>query len=430
MSKISNQRFFEERLHENQEKRTGDTRSEFQRDRARIMHSAAFRRLQGKTQVMGVGEGDFHRTRLTHSIEVAQIGYGILEVLQAKSDQNPEQSNDWLPHRDLIEAACLAHDLGHPPFGHKGEQALHRAMFKFGGFEGNGQTLRILARLEKYKERGKGIYPTRRLLLGILKYPCPMDAFDLEIDNAKPPKCYHNEEKPVVQWTLDGFSESDQKIFTSLEGKRPKFHSLDCSILELADDIAYGIHDIEDIVARGLCSSEEVRCEIESAFTSVGGEIWHGDTVFNSHIVCEGLLGNSFVRKQMVSNLVNLFVTSVSVVEDEKFMHPLLRFNAALPDAQVELLKKLKGLAYELIIRKAKIQQLERRGQSVVDKLFSALISDPTALIPQGSWDDGSVESTKERRVCDYIAGMTDAYAEKLYKRLFHPGFGSSGDEL
>ncbi|MGI3213084.1 dGTP triphosphohydrolase, partial [Roseovarius tibetensis] len=157
--------YFEERLHEGQANRPKDSRSQYQRDRARIIHSAAFRRLQGKTQVMGVGEGDFHRTRLTHSIEVAQIGYGILEVLQRNEALYPERIRGWFPHRDLIEAACLSHDFGHPPFGHKGEQALHGAMLRSGGFEGNGQTLRILARLEKYKERGKGIYPTRRLCL-------------------------------------------------------------------------------------------------------------------------------------------------------------------------------------------------------------------------------------------------------------------------
>lgn len=424
------QSFFEKRLYEQQPKRDGDKRSEYQRDRARIMHSAAFRRLQGKTQVMGVGEGDFHRTRLTHSIEVAQIGYGILEVLQANKEQHPEKIREWLPHRDLIEAACLAHDLGHPPFGHKGEQALHRAMVDHGGFEGNGQTLRILTRLEKYRERGKGIYPTRRLLLGVLKYPCPMDAFDVENHKSKPPKCYHNEEKPIVEWVLEGFSDSDKKSFTTTSNGKPKHHSFDCSILELADDIAYGIHDIEDIIARGLCSSEELRDEIEKAFAAIGGTLRHGETTFHADLVSNGLLGSSFDRKQMVSNLVNLFITSVSVKEDEDYMHPLLRFNAGLPDTHEELLKKLKGLAYELVIRKAKVQQLERRGQRVVSRLYLELLSAPKLLIPQGSWEDGVDDSTTERRVCDYVAGMTDAYAEKLYKRLFQPGFGSSGDEL
>ena len=143
----SNQDFFKERLYEEQPNKPEDDRGAYQRDRARIMHSAGFRRLQGKTQVMGTGEGDFHRTRLTHSIEVAQIGYGLLGVLEKHKDQHNPALQGWLPDRDLIEAACLAHDLGHPPFGHKGEQALHRAMLDHGGFEGNGQTLRILTKL-------------------------------------------------------------------------------------------------------------------------------------------------------------------------------------------------------------------------------------------------------------------------------------------
>lgn len=132
----------------------------------------------------------------------------------------------------------------------------------------------------------------------------------------------------------------------------------------------------------------------------------------------------------MISGLVNLFVTSVTITEDKSYEHPLLRFNAALPDRHQKLLKALKGLAYELVIRKAKVQQLERRGQMVVAQLFDTLLSDPEKLIPQSSWQDGCTESSKERRVCDYIAGMTDSYAERLYKRLFTPGFGSSGDEL
>jgi dGTPase len=423
----SNHTFFEERLYEDQPNRSKDNRSPFQRDRARIMHSAAFRRLQGKTQVMGTGEGDFHRTRLTHSIEVAQIGYGLLEVLQIKKATFPKALQDWLPPRDLIEAACLAHDLGHPPFGHKGEQALHNAMLHHGGFEGNGQTLRILTKLEKYKERRKGLYPTRRLILGVLKYPRAMTAFNLDDFTAKPPKSYHDDETSVVEWALEGFSATDQeKLIQSADGKGA-YHSLDCSILELADDIAYGIHDIEDIVARGLATADEVREEIVKAFKEIEGGLLAG---FDAKLVCEGLLADSFRRKQMISGLVNLFITSVTISENSSYDHPLLRFNATLPAGHEKLLKALKGLAYELVIRKAKVQQLERRGQMVVAQLFDTLLSDPESLIPQASWQDGCIESTTERRVCDYVAGMTDSYAERLYKRLFNPGFGSSGDEL
>lgn len=419
--------FFEARLHEDQTNRPKDHRSAFQRDRARIMHSAAFRRLQGKTQVMGTGEGDFHRTRLTHSIEVAQIGYGLLEALRVKKATLRKEVQDWLPQRDLIEAACLAHDLGHPPFGHKGEQALHRAMVRHGGFEGNGQTLRILTKLEKYMERGKGLYPTRRLVLGILKYPRSMASFDLNAYPIKPPKSFHEDEAAAVKWALDGFSSADrEQLVQSADGKGAH-HSLDCSILELADDIAYGIHDIEDIVARRLADENEVKREIGKAFKKAGVTSSSG---LDADTVSNGLFDSSFKRKQIISALVNFFITNVTIVENESYEHTLLRFNAALPTPHAALLKALKGLEYELVIRKAKVQQLEWRGQMVVAKLYDTLLSDPEHLIPQASWEDGCIESSRERRVCDYVAGMTDSYAERLYKRLFNPGFGSSGDEL
>ena len=152
-----------------------DHRDPYYRDYARLVHSAAFRRLQAKTQVLGLGESDFYRTRLTHSLEVAQIGAGLVVHLRAQLQlpTMPPQPRfeSWLnllPSEKLIEAICLAHDLGHPPFGHGGERALNYAMRGAGGFEGNGQTLRILARLEKNSE-DHGLNPTRRLLLGVLK---------------------------------------------------------------------------------------------------------------------------------------------------------------------------------------------------------------------------------------------------------------------
>lgn len=422
-------KFFEQRQHGQSKNREGDTRNQYQRDRARIMHSAAFRRLQGKTQVMGTGEGDFHRTRLTHSVEVAQIGYGLLEALKARTD-NPDDMQPWWPDRDLVEAACFAHDMGHPPFGHKGEQALHGAMIEHGGFEGNGQTLRILTKLEKYEERGSGINPTRRLILGVLKYPKSIAEFDLKKEPGKPPKSYHDEEKGVVDWALSGFDVVDQEALIASASGKGAHHSFDCSILELADDIAYGIHDIEDIVARGLATEKEIRSEIKKAFEKVHGELHHGEVTFTSDKVCVGLLGSSFERKQMIAQLVNLFVTNAKISSHSSFEHPLLKYNASLPPEHSALLSALKKLAYELIVKKAKLQQLEWRGQMIVDRIFEVLVKKPESFIPEGSWDDGCQDSSKERRVCDYIAGMTDSYAERLYKRLFQPGFGSSGDEL
>ena len=144
-------------------RRSGEVRSEWERDYARLIHSSAFRRLQSKTQVLGLGESDFYRTRLTHSMEVAQIGVGIVRWLQ-NHHQDDEEIIKALPRSALMSSIYLAHDIGHPPFGHGGEVALNLCMRDFGGFEGNGQTLRILSKLDKYTA-DHGLNPTRRLLL-------------------------------------------------------------------------------------------------------------------------------------------------------------------------------------------------------------------------------------------------------------------------
>lgn len=150
-------------------------RDQYGRDRARVIHSAGFRRLQAKTQVLGIGEGDFHRTRLTHSMEAAQIGRGIVRALEENWIERRRAARyreweEWLPSLNSIETIALAHDIGHPPFGHGGEIALNYAMRRNGGFEGNGQTLRLLSKLEAHTY-GFGLDLTRRSLLGILKYP-------------------------------------------------------------------------------------------------------------------------------------------------------------------------------------------------------------------------------------------------------------------
>jgi len=162
------ERFFKEAQRDN------DIRNQWERDFARIIHSAAFRRLQAKTQVLGLGESDFYRTRLTHSMEVAQIGVGILKKLKHDYENHKTQEDseikEALPKSALINAVCMAHDLGHPPFGHGGDVALNLCMRNHGCFVGNGQTLRILCKLDKYTEKN-GLNPSRRLLLGVLKYP-------------------------------------------------------------------------------------------------------------------------------------------------------------------------------------------------------------------------------------------------------------------
>lgn len=424
--------FFQARRFDAETTRPDDVRDPYERDRARVIHSSGFRRLQGKTQVMGVGEGDFHRTRLTHSIECAQVGTGVLEQLQ-RGGNLPDLARAWMPTRALVEAACFAHDLGHPPFGHGGEQALFREMRMTGGFEGNAQTLRLLSVLEKHSAPERGLNPTRRFALSVLKYPACYSSFDfrnLEKFQWKPPKCYYDEEAAVVEWASEGFSPDDRAWLSSLDQKgRPANRTLDCSLMELGDDIAYGVHDIEDIVARHLAPSDLVRDSLIKSFAAADGRLRTADGILDANLVHRELFADSYRRKQMMGRLVNVFIVAATASDDRNAVHPLLRFRVGLEEPHRGLLDALKKMSFALVIEKAPVQQLEQRGMRVVADLFKAFLANPNQLIP--SWDKDYLGATsKARRVCDYVAGMTDSYAERVYRRLFVPGFGSSSDEL
>lgn len=429
-------RAFRRRVWEDEQPRPEDDRDEYQRDRARVIHSSAFRRLQAKTQVMGVGEGDFHRTRLTHSIEAAQIGEGLLETLKRRYEEDAEE-HKWLPSRDLLTGACLAHDLGHPPFGHGGEEALHRRVARNGGFEGNAHTLRIVTRLEKYRY-GQGMNPTRRFVLALLKYPARYSAFEATRYRNKPPKCYFDSEAPIVDWALnvDGeFRRGEVYKFVSelTPSGRPKHRTLDSSIMECADDIAYGVHDLEDIMARRMATPEDVIDRLRPMFAAGDGRIGTEHTVVELEDF-EGSIWNEHVeRKKLIGKLVHLFITSVRIVCEDGFEHPLLRMRVGWDEPIRAFMEGLKRLAYDLVIERAEIQQLEARGQRVVGCLFKEFVRAPEKLIPRTTWDyyeKYAADDGNDRRVCDYIAGMTDLYANRIYHRLFTPGEGSSRDEL
>lgn len=338
----------------------------------------------------------------------------------------------WLPPADLLAAACYAHDLGHPPFGHGGEIALNEKMWGAGGFEGNGQTLRILTRLEKYRPL-QGMNPTRRLLLAVLKYPAPYSTFNGDAYRVKPPKCYLDTEQPVVDWLLGPpFSTAEVEVFKNgrdASGK-PLHRSLDCSLMECADDIAYGVHDLEDTVARHLVKQDDVIQMLTPIFTQFGAVIGSGAKAISLGDFGDGLFGTSHVRKQTVGKLVNLFVTSAIVLETRDFSHPLLRFRISFDQPIAALLGALKNLTYDLVVQRAEVQQLERRGQRIVAGLFDELSERWEKLIPKAAWDSLDPKDDVQRRVCDYIAGMTDPYAERIYHRLYTPGVGSSRDEL
>lgn len=430
-----------------------DAREDGDIDYARVIHSASFRRLQGKTQILSLGDSDFYRTRLTHSLEVAQIAGGLAKQL-AKSHPDHDAAQH-LPDRSMIQAIGCTHDLGHPPFGHGGEVALNYCMRSNGGFEGNGQTLRILTRLENFSASA-GANLSRRTLLGVLKYPAPFSLVRnpdiepallfsptsvklLDVKACKPPKCYMDSEQDVVDWILDPLSNSDRESFVGVvqksDGHGKSIHkSLDCSIMDVADDIAYGVHDLEDAIALNLVSKEQLaqavadRCPdfLDSLKSKYPGE--SGNDVFSRMI--DGLFGSAGDRKRYVSRLVHHFVTAISFKEFPEFDEPLVRFRAELAPAQAAFLGALQQFVIEEVIRSPEVQHLEFKGQGMVVSVFEAMQSDPKRLLPRDALARFEASAGGMRAICDYIAGMTDTHLLRIYERLFSPRMGSVFDKL
>lgn len=429
----------ERRLGEDKQRRN-DHRSPYQRDRARILHSAAFRRLQAKTQVLGVGMNDFYRTRLTHSLEVSQIGTGICAQLKQKY---PELLS-LLDSMSLIESLCLAHDLGHPPFGHGGEVALNYMMRSDGGFEGNGQTFRILTALEPYTEH-YGMNLCRRTLLGVLKYPaCHSQLYQslpkptvnsyrqLKPSQWQPVKGIFDEDKPILDWVLAPLSNNDAALFVSNttldpnQHKRTLYKSLDCSIMELADDTAYAIHDLEDAIVMGIVTQAMWQEDVADKLAA-SDDSWIRQEFVN--IGTKLFASEHHLRKDAIGTLVNGFVTAIEINDNSDFNEPLLRYNAVLEPAFQHALDILKQFVYRRVIRKPEIQMLEYKGQQIVMELFEAFASDPQRLLPlntQERWQTTYDNNGNAHRViADYISGMTDEFAARLHQHLFSARAGS-----
>ena len=416
--------------------RIGDHRSPFQRDKARILHSAAFRRLQAKTQVIGVGMSDFHRTRLTHSLEASQIGQGITAQLRQKHEALAQQLelDDF-----LIEALCLAHDIGHPPFGHGGEIALHYKMAEHGGFEGNGQTFRIVTKLEPYTE-DYGMNLSRRSILGLVKYPNTIEVLSntspttgqthrqVKASDWHPPKGLYQDDIDRFDWLLEPLSAEDRQLFcdyaVNQAGKHHKtrFKSFDCSIMELADDIAYSVHDLEDAIVMGIVTKD-------AFYNQVSQPILDGQ---ESHLrsIIEKLTGQLFSdkhheRKDAIGALVNTLITGIYIdVTHEEFTLDLLKYNAVLPEPLANALNYFKRFVFKNVISKPEIQLLEYKGQQLVMELFEVFASDPERLLPENTrmrWRSAEEQGRGMRVIADYISGMTDEFAAKLYNNLFLP---------
>lgn len=420
MQELWTYRRFDEQLD-----RPNDHRSPWQRDKARILHSAAFRRLQAKTQIMSIGQNDFYRTRLTHSLEAAQIGTAL--VAQLRRQQTDEHLKALIPEESLMEALCLAHDLGHPPFGHGGEKALHACMAEHGGFEGNGQTLRIVAKLEPYTTSG-GMNLSRRTLLGLLKYPvvqAPSKEATARPLAAKPVKAIFADEAELLDWILQPLSQSSRALFQTtvpLEHApfaKSLYKSLDASIMELADDIAYGVHDLEDAIVTGTVheghwqalASARIKTlpkALQGTLTALARELFSPEHP---------------VRKNAIGRLVNLLITKVTLYTAlPEADEGLIRYNATLPQGEQALLNLLKSFVYEAVIQSPEVQRAEYKGQRIIRDLFEAFQSEAPRLLPsntQKRWHQGVGEQAKRRVICDYIAGMTDEYALRMHQQLF-----------
>lgn len=403
----------------------GDNRSAYQRDKARVLHSASFRRLQSKTQVVGMGVNDFTRTRLTHSLEAAQIGTGICSFLSKKYSDLAEQVR---LDEHLIETICLAHDIGHPPFGHGGEKSLNQQMHAFGGFEGNGQTFRIITKLESYSETC-GMNLSRRSLLGVIKYPNFMSVLNQGINignkTIAPPKALYDCDRDIFDWVLEPLSLEDKTQFMTFEINTDKHHvtmhkSIDCSIMELADDIAYAIHDLEDAIVVGMISREQFRSEISSVL-ALSDTVWLANKIDD---IEEGLFASvDYKRKNTIGSLVNYFITHISLKRKDMFEDVLLDFIATLPPQILHALNLFKQFVLRNVIKKPELQLVEYKGQKIIAELFDAFNSEPDRLLPTTTkvrWQSAPMD-LKSRIICDYISGMTDDYANKLYRSLFIP---------
>ena len=430
-----------------------DARDDGDIDYARVIHSASFRRLQGKTQILNLGDSDFYRTRLTHSLEVAQIAGGIARQLEKSFPDHP--ATPLLPDRGTIHSIGCTHDFGHPPFGHGGEIALNYCMRGAGGFEGNGQTLRILARLENFSA-GAGANLSRRTMLGVLKYPAafsqianpalapallagPSTIKIIDGRASKPPKCYLDSEQDVVDWILDPLSSADREAFqafTPHEGKhgKPRHKALDCSIMDAADDIAYGVHDLEDAIALDLVKRERFSAALQDkspSFLDALKAKYPGESendVFAQMV--DGLFGGPASRKRFIGRLVHHFLTAVEFVERPEFAEPFLRWSVRVASPQREFLDVLQGFVVDEVITSPAVQHLEFKGQGMVVPVFEAMQADPSRLLPREELVKYEAGGGDLRVICDFVAAMTDTHLLKTYERLFSPRMGSVFDRL
>jgi len=360
------------------------TRSAFQRDRDRIIHSAAFRRLEYKTQVFVYHEGDYFRTRLTHSLETAQIARSVCRVLGLDED--------------LAEALALAHDLGHTPFGHAGEDALDEAMRPYGGFDHNAQTLRILTKLEQRYAGFDGLNLTWETLEGVAKHNGPL--------------LPTRDGKPLPGALTEYVARHDLELDTH--------PGPEAQVAALADDIAYNNHDVDDGLRAGLFPVADLRDVplVGPIFAEIEREHPRLDESRLIHEAVRRMIG-AMVEDLIAESqrrLSRAQLTSVEAVR--RHGSPVIAFSEAMSAHD----RALKAFLYERMYRHYKVNRMASRARRVVRELFALFLDEPECL--PSEWQgrcQGRREPATARVVADYIAGMTDRYAFREHHRLFGP---------
>lgn len=405
--------------------RRPDYRSCFQVDRDRVIHAHAFRKLQSKTQVFLSGEYDFYRTRLTHSMEVAQIGRSICAWLLT---QGRPLADDFYLDSDLVEAVCLAHDLGHPPFGHSGERTLQELMLPHGGFEGNAQTLHLLAETLFQNESGvRGMQPTRALLDGVLKYKRLFAEFPA-------PPARHFLYDPQVAYRNHVFGGATPESLLKSPAQLNHYKSVECQVMDWADDAAYSLNDIVDGVRAGFLTFE--RMEAWAAETGLDpASLVHLDTLFDA------------IRRdrleEVFSDKLGRFITSCRLRERSTH-NPMgartnrYRFELVVAEDAVREATFYKRLANDIIFESPQLQQMEHKARRILFDLWEAAWthyvdrgSRVIRLLPPRVGRLVDAEETtpgKARRICDWLAGLTDGMIVRTYRRLHDPDFGSLRD--
>ncbi|MEZ5655678.1 MAG: deoxyguanosinetriphosphate triphosphohydrolase [Sphingobium sp.] len=363
------------RLHSEPGGETRGPRDMFQRDRDRIIHSIAFRRLRHKTQVFVMPDGDHYRVRLTHSLEVAQIGRTIARALGL--------------NEDLTEALCLAHDIGHPPFGHAGEDALEQAMADAGGFDHNAHTLRTLMLIESPYPRFSGLNLSWDMLEGLAKHNGPV---------ANP------------NWAM---RELDVMFALDLDS----WPSLEAQVAAIADDIAYDNHDIDDGLRAGMLTIEQI------ATVPLVRDGW--DAVRARYPdVGERRLLRELIRDQigtMVNDVIETTLANIrdAGVESVADVRNAGRRLVAFSDAMAERERALSKFMYaNLYLNESQLAEA-RRASTIVAGLFSAYRQRPDLMGPRWQEAVDMAEPQRSRHICDYVAGMTDRFAERQYEAVF-----------